>query len=871
MGHEWSPAGRLLRNVTLGMDIHSQSESDWSSIVQVMAVDCGIICTAVLTFLCHKGWLSRGGYDNIRETRRCALRSWRDITAFFSIPLSTFREHCGPGVHMYLSFEIQLIWLLVVLSLFDLGVILPINIWGAKRAHKDYTSLSFDLTTASSIAPESDTLWAHVLTTYCTAALVFYVFATYGERSSSRSVGGVRQEARNALEARTVFVSQGIPPNVDRDAISSGLRGWFGRASRANKQLELTPQSLTAARPVMDLTMLLDIQRRKEALQTASERSRMLRDAPESVPVCVRTCPICRPDDALEARAAAELQEMRLDQAQLLRRGFRGTGTAFLTFRCISDAEAFLTHFKDLAAHDADGALSASSWVVKAAPKTSDVNWLNLNVPPRRRWAILLLVNLLLVAMLFFITTPTAVLSTLKDKAHVDLAQSWQKAVAGMTQTGNDLGGGAHEYNSFVVAFMPGMMVLFLNSILLQLVYVIGRYLEPYITFSSAEKSIMRNSFAFLLLNSLLLPALSLSSISALYVSMRKKQRECGVHGYAGAGHSQAAAAAHEALEDDPALQLKRHFECQSLLFGQVFLQGTGSYFFIYCFHRACLTNAISLWRLPERLYFLIRRSSAVTPAEVRASKVNWPFEAGQNYALLLESFSICVCFSTIVPVIVPVGVLFLLFKHWIDRYNLLYVWRAEVRSSTPVRVQAQWLMLPILLLYEVLMCGFIGLRGTADQFTAVSLLPLLSLGAIAYWSSAAGGKHRRLVDGAEQIALTNQVEEARAAEAAALRNRRAGVGPQDSPGGWSDTGVARTYEDPVLHQVRQDLDNLRAVGVGRPSGPGAAGRRPGDGDGGDADGEGDRPDHASDSGASASFTPVGNRDRRFDGVSISV
>ena len=136
-----------------------------------------------------------------------------------------------------------------------------------------------------------------------------------------------------------------------------------------------------------------------------------------------------------------------------------------------------------------------------------------------------------------------------------------------------------------------------------------------------------------------------------------------------------------------------------------------------YVIHLACLTNTSQLLRIPERLYFTYARRVAVTAQEKEEAQKNWPFEIGQQYALVLEAFAICVIFSTSVPLILPIGTICLLLRHLIDKYNILYVWRGQIRGARAVSVRAEELLLVTALLHQLLMLGLMGLRGTKMQF----------------------------------------------------------------------------------------------------------------------------------------------------------
>ena len=134
-----------------------------------------------------------------------------------------------------------------------------------------------------------------------------------------------------------------------------------------------------------------------------------------------------------------------------------------------------------------------------------------------------------------------------------------------------------------LLAYLPPMMLVATNAALLWLLVALARHWEPHLTHSAAEVSILRRCFAFLLFNSFVLPALALSSLSALLGRLL------------GSGGGLAAAAA--GVTD---AGLTADWNASLLLFGDIFLQSSASYFVAYTLHRALLTTALQLWRAAE-------------------------------------------------------------------------------------------------------------------------------------------------------------------------------------------------------------------------------------------------------------------------------
>ncbi len=609
------------------------------------------------------------------------------------------------------------------------------------------------------------------------------------------------------------------------------------------------------------------------------------------------------PEERFEVAARLRIRQIKREQLGLVQNNgedkFHGTGKAFLAFSSPRGARRFVAEFaefqhfvKEKAESEGRGgehvfttvtaALENSltkSWTVALAPRVHDLNWPRLRLPTIRRMALLFSINLLIVLILVLFTTPTAVLSRLR-RHHFDVEKYWASVIHAIASLGTALGGVGLNSDA-IYAFMPGLLLLVINGALAWVLYAIGRYIEPWLTFSGAEKSIMRMTFFFYLFNSLLLPALSLTSVSDLLAMSRERDEGCSHdHPIGGALHAIAGAPSvnpdghhsHGKLEwvdagDGTVLEVEAaghgqeggggetershviaaagehlmkfgtdRLMCESAVLGNIFLRGSGAYFVIYILHRAHLTNAVGLLRLPERLYFCYLRGTAVTPAEKEQARKNWPFECGQHYSMLLEVLAICIVFSTTVPFILPCGLLFFVYKHYIDRYNLLYVWRTVVKSSTPVRYQAQHLVLIITLLHQGLMCGFLALRGTAWQFRACLFLPICSVGVIVqlyrervhWWTprrlgeGSNGDAEEEEEEGAEQrgegsgllwgaslLARSNIYRRRSAPSHHHPPSRSGGGGIGSAMGALQAGSVSESYDDPLLRAVKDDLRPL--------------------------------------------------------------
>eukprot|EP00941_MAST-03F_sp_MAST-3F-sp1_P000370 g370.t1 len=475
--------------------------------------------------------------------------------------------------------------------------------------------------------------------------------------------------------------------------------------------------------------------------------------------------------------ALSHLEKLKVEEKELLQEDFIGTGKAFITFRTAISARNFVMNFQQLRLFlrrqnvDASRRLNEKksqyrrqaslmgmrykkmsknnpfqgeeekpkktplenkeitvaeaivqseivNWEnVSIAPRVKDINWRRLRMPPIERKLKLFGINVLIILLLVVCTTPTSVIALLRSH-DIDLVKGWALIGKVLKELGHTVGGKVLGWEEdLLFAYLPGLLLIVMNAVLAEVLYCVGRYVEPFFTYSSAEKSIMGKTFIFYLLNSLILPALSLASVSDLISASQRSQLHC---------QKKYSHAEQEEFQHHHG-KFSQYIMCNASLFGRIFLRGSGAYFVIYVIHRAHLTNLMSLLRIPERVYFWFARNYAVTATEKKVASENWPFECGQQYSLQLEVLAICVVFSTTVPFILPCGLLFFVYKYFVDKYNLLYVWQAEVKSSSPVRRQAERIFLLISLLQQILMLGFLGMRGTEWQFRLSFLVFCLS------------------------------------------------------------------------------------------------------------------------------------------------
>lgn len=78
--------------------------------------------------------------------------------------------------------------------------------------------------------------------------------------------------------------------------------------------------------------------------------------------------------------------------------------------------------------------------------------------------------------------------------------------------------------------------------------------------------------------------------------------------------------------------------------------------------------GAVDLIRLPEFLLEKWNKWNAETPIQLEEAEAPPQFKFGYEYSYVLLVMTVVTFYSTVVPLILPVGLVFILIKHVIDK-----------------------------------------------------------------------------------------------------------------------------------------------------------------------------------------------------------
>uniref|UniRef100_A0A673NI75 CSC1-like protein 1 n=1 Tax=Sinocyclocheilus rhinocerous TaxID=307959 RepID=A0A673NI75_9TELE len=591
-----------------------------------------VVLLIVFTLIRRKLW-DHGRLALVAETEGHATkRRYSRMTSSMSVEEPEYEkvssdliEKCGVDAVHYLSFQKHLVILLLIICVLSVTIILPVNLSGDLLGNDPY---SFGRTTIGNLKKGDALLWLH------TVFAVLYLMITVAllRRHTSKMKGTKREIARNTLFVRPV------PTAASNESIKTHFM-------EAYPSCQVTDVNLC-----YDVAKLIDLNRnRKRAEKNLQHYNKILqrqgrREVINPRPcshLCCCCCCCCKGCEEVSTTTVSN---------------------DFNALECGCGREPQPS--------SKSAELRVNKWKVNYAPHPYNIYWYNLSIRGWRWWLRFLLLNVALFVLLFFLTTPSIIITTM-DKFNVT------KPI--------------HYLNSAVISqFFPTILLWTFSALLPTIVYysTLG---EAHWTRSSENMSMMYKLYIFLIFMVLILPSLGLTSLDVFFRWLFDKQSEG-----------------------------KLRFEC-------VFLPDQGAFFVNYVIAAALVGSGMELLRLPGLLLYIVRLALAHSALERKYVKQNqaYEFQYGAMYGWTLCVFTVIMAYSITCPVIVPFGLLYLLLKHLVDKHNLYFAY-LPARLDRQVHLGAvnQALAAPIICLmwlyfFSVLRTGF---KAATSMFTLVVL-----------------------------------------------------------------------------------------------------------------------------------------------------
>uniref|UniRef100_A0A8C2GXV1 Transmembrane protein 63A n=1 Tax=Cyprinus carpio TaxID=7962 RepID=A0A8C2GXV1_CYPCA len=639
----------------------------------VLLIDFLLFVTLLIVFtLIRRRLWDYGRLALVAETEGHATkRRYSRMTSSMSVEEPEYEkvssdliEKCGVDAVHYLSFQKHLVVLLAIICVLSITIILPVNLSGDLLGNDPY---SFGRTTIANLKKGDMLLWLH------TVFAVLYLMITVAllRRHTSKMKGTKREIARNTLFVRSVPTA----------ASSESIKTHF---MEAYPTCQVTDVNLC-----YDVAKLIDLNRnRKRAEKNLQHYNKILQRQGRHEFInprpcshlccCCCCCKGCEEVDAIEFYssqvAALREEEDKLKKSEEV----HPLGMAFVSLQNEYMATYILKDFNALECgcgrepqpSSKSAELRVNKWKVNYAPHPHNIYWENLSLRCWRWWLRFMLLNVALFVLLFFLTTPSIIISTM-DKFNVT------KPI--------------HYLNSAVISqFFPTILLWTFSALLPTIVYysTLG---EAHWTRSSENMSMMYKLYIFLIFMVLILPSLGLTSLDVFFRWLFDM-------------HSEG----------------RLRFEC-------VFLPDQGAFFVNYVIAAALVGSGMELLRLPGLLLYIVRLALAHSAAERKYVKQNqaYEFQYGAMYGWTLCVFTVIMAYSITCPVIVPFGLLYLLLKHLVDKHNLYFAY-LPARLDRQVHLGAvnQALAAPIICLmwlyfFSVIRTGF---KAATSMFTLVVL-----------------------------------------------------------------------------------------------------------------------------------------------------
>ncbi|XP_067152964.1 calcium permeable stress-gated cation channel 1 isoform X2 [Apteryx mantelli] len=297
----------------------------------------------------------------------------------------------------------------------------------------------------------------------------------------------------------------------------------------------------------------------------------------------------------------------------------------------------------------------------------------NLSVRGTSWWVRFILLNICLFILLFFLTTPAIIVNTM-DMFNVTRPVESLK-------------------NPIITQFFPTLL-LWAFSVFLPFIVYYSAFFESHWTRSSENQLTMHKCFFFLVFMVIILPSLGLTSLDLFFRWL-----------------------------------FDMHFLDEAdIKFQCVFLPDNGAFFVNYVVTSSLIGTAMELLRVPGLLVYATRLCFAKSEPErlhIKRSQA-YQFQFGLEYAWTCCIFSVVMTYSITCPIIVPFGLLYMLLKHMVDRYNIYYVYiPTKLNQRLHVAAISQVVVAPILCMFWLLFFSVLRLGPTrpVTLFTFVVLL----------------------------------------------------------------------------------------------------------------------------------------------------
>ncbi|XP_069494112.1 calcium permeable stress-gated cation channel 1 isoform X1 [Ambystoma mexicanum] len=595
------------------------------------------------------------------DSRDVGFCSW--LTSIYQMKDEEIQSKCGIDATTYLSFQRHILVLLMIMCVFSIAVILPVNfsgnLLGDSPAH-------FGRTTIVNVPTQDRLLWLHSI-----FSLLYFILTVLCMTHHSLQL----EYKEDEKVARTLMITQ-MPKEIsDPSLVIKHFHEAYPSCTVTDVQFCFDVRRL----------MKLDAERRKAmkgrlyfAAKAQNEGKIMIKTHPCARIFCCASCGFEQVD---AEQYYGELEEKLTDEfnAERNRIGLKRLDMAFVTFQDDRMTAVIIKDYSQTRCRRSPQQSSVTTvvkshtWGVQYAASPNDIIWENLSLSGSVWWARFIVLNICLFILLFFLTTPAIIVNTM-DKFNVTHPVESLK-------------------NPIVTQFFPTFL-LWSFSVFLPFVVYYSAFLESHWTRTHENQLTMHKCYFFLVFMVIILPSLGLTSLDLFFRWL------FDIH-----------------FLDEADIK----FQC-------VFLPDNGAFFVNYVITASLIGTAMELLRIPGLIVYATRLCFAKSePERLHVKRIQaYEFQFGLEYAWTTCIFAVVTTYSITCPIIVPFGLLYMLLKHLVDRYNIYY---AYIPTKLSQRIHAaavsQVIVAPVLCLFWLLFFSVLRLGPTrpVTLFTFVVLL----------------------------------------------------------------------------------------------------------------------------------------------------
>uniref|UniRef100_A0A3P9P265 Transmembrane protein 63C n=1 Tax=Poecilia reticulata TaxID=8081 RepID=A0A3P9P265_POERE len=166
----------------------------------------------------------------------------------------------------------------------------------------------------------------------------------------------------------------------------------------------------------------------------------------------------------------------------------------------------------------------------------------------------------------------------------------------------------------------------------------------------------------------------------------------------------------------------------KEIKFQCVFLPDNGAFFVNYVITSSLIGTSMELLRIPALTVYALRLCFAKSQAErihLKRSQA-YEFQFGLEYAWTMCIFAVSMTYSITCPIITPFGLLYVILKHMVDRYNIYYAYvPTKLNQKIHRAATSQVIVAPILGMFWLLFFSVLRL-GPIHPITLFTLASLI-------------------------------------------------------------------------------------------------------------------------------------------------